>query len=343
MLGYRKGATQKDLARHLGVSQSLVSRVLSGKSDPLGVSPATARRIRHAARTAGYQPSPLATALRGGFTRSFGVVVKDFGDPFFGHLIGELQTLARRHRYALLLTGRESGDLAALSQYVPGGLLILGSDYEPEGLEAHLARGRRAVRIGRGDPREGVSQASMDDTVGLELLLDHLAGLGHRRFGFIGAESAQHRRRGDLLRGMLDARGWGDDAVFHFFALSTPEAERAGLSRIWTLPPEERPTAIVAADDLIAHGVLREATLRGIAVPGRLSLAGIDDLPSSALRVPALTTLRQPIRRMVRSAFAHLLRESPVAPKDVWVRPELVIRESTGPVPGPDTVKGDEE
>lgn len=336
MIRFRRGATQKDLARHLGVSQSLVSRVLSGASDPVGVAPATARRIRRAARTAGYRPSPLAAALRGGSSRTIGVIVKDFDDPFFGYLIGELQSLARQHRHTLLLTGHEAGDLPTLGDYAPGGLLILGSDYEPEGLGAYLDRGRQAVRIGWAPPREGVRQVTMDDTAGLELLVDHLAGLGHRRFGFIGAESPLHRRRGDLLRGLLDRRGWGADAVFHFRPLPTTQAGQAGLSRIWSLPPAKRPTAILSSDDLIAHGVLREATLRGIAVPGQLSLAGIDDLPSSALRVPALTTLRQPIRRMVRSAFDHLLGESPAAAKDVLARPDLVLRESTGPAPGPD-------
>lgn len=331
MFTRRKGATQKDLARHLGVSQSLVSRVLSGKTDPLGISPATARRIRQAARTAGYRPSPLATALRSGSTRMIGVIVKDFDDPFFGHMIGELQELARRHRYTLLLTGHEPEDIGGMNDYAPSGLLILGSDYEVDNLEPCLARGSRVLRIGCAPPRKGVVRVMLDETAGLRLLLDHLAELGHRRFGFVGASLPTHRRRGDLLRGLLDERGWGAGAALYFFDKPTPEAGQAGLTRIWNLPPEERPTALLASDDLAAHGALRQATLLGVAVPGQLSLSGIDDLPSSALRVPALTTLRQPIRRMARSALAYLLRGSEIVSKDIWVQPELVIRESTGP------------
>jgi LacI family transcriptional regulator len=263
------------------------------------------------------------------------VVVKDFDDPFFGHVLGELQTLARRHQYALLLTGPEADDLAMLSKYAPGGLLLLGSDYEPEGLEAFLSGGKRAVRFGWGLPRKGLNCVGMDDAFGLGLLLDHLTGQGHRRFGFIGTDSALHQRRSGLFGDLLSSRGLTSGASFHFFPRSAAEAGREGLNRLWSLPAADRPTALVAADDLVAQGALRAAATRGLSIPRQLSLTGIDDLPSSELSVPALTTIRQPIRRMIRSAFARLLDEGRIPANDCRVRPELILRESTGPAPAP--------
>jgi len=331
MTSHSKAPTQKDLARRLGVSQSLVSRVLTGKADRLGASPTTVKRIRRIAKAAGYRPSPLAAALRGGSTRSFGVVVKDFRDPFFGHVLGELQSLASRHHYALLLTGKEPDDLAALRKYSPDGLIILGSDFEPDGLEAFLNDGKRAVRVGWGKPREGMDRVVMDEVCGLNLLLDCLTGQGHRRFGFLGTDSSLHQRRDGLLRHLLKDRGFETESVFLCIPRPSAEAGREGLKRLWSLPSFTRPTAILAADDLVAHGVLRAAASQGISIPRSLSVTGIDDLPFSELTVPALTTIRQPIRRMIQSVFSCLLKTGTRSPEEIRVKPGFRLRESTGP------------
>jgi pyridoxal phosphate enzyme (YggS family) len=87
----KSAITQKDIARRLGVSQALVSRVLTGNSEKIGVAPATAEKIRAAAAACHYRPSAAALTLKGGPTRTLGVVVKNFEDPFFGHMIGTMQ------------------------------------------------------------------------------------------------------------------------------------------------------------------------------------------------------------------------------------------------------------
>src|SRR2546430_1944796 len=97
--------TQKQIARQLRVSPSLVSRALSGSGTAIRASPRTLERIRKEAARLNYHPNPAALALRGTKTKIIGVVIRNFDDPFFGHIIGELQDLASRDQYSLLLTG----------------------------------------------------------------------------------------------------------------------------------------------------------------------------------------------------------------------------------------------
>src|ERR1035437_1465442 len=91
--------TQKDIAKQLGVSPSLVSRALTGTASDIGASEETVRQIREAATKLHYRPSAAALTLRGSPTKTIGVIVRSFEDPFFGHMIGELQSLAWAKQY----------------------------------------------------------------------------------------------------------------------------------------------------------------------------------------------------------------------------------------------------
>jgi len=112
--------TQTQIAGKLGVSQALVSQALSGRAGEIGASPATVEKIRRTAAEWNYQPSATALALLGAPTRTIGVVVKNFDDPYFGHLIGALQSSARDNRHSLLLTGSGREDLSGLLDHLAG-------------------------------------------------------------------------------------------------------------------------------------------------------------------------------------------------------------------------------
>jgi LacI family transcriptional regulator len=323
--------TQKELARRLGVSQTLVSRVLAGHGESIGAAVATIRRIRLAAAEGGYRPSPAAVALRGGPTRVFGVAVRDFRDPFFGHILGELQELARRHAYTLLLTGGARDDLAAMRGHAPDGLILVGSDFEPEGLGLFLGDRKPVVRIGCGAPRDGVLDVVMDEAAALDALLGHLLGLGHRRIGFLGTDSASSGRRAQVLKEILAARGTAAGITFCRLPMDAAEAGHAGLHRLLDRPRPARPTAVLAAEDTVALGVLRAAATRGLRVPRDLSVTGVDDIPSAGLAVPALTTIRQPVRQMIRAAFDVLSGKRLERAGGIRIRPGLIVRESSGP------------
>ena len=169
--------TQKDIAQRLGVSASLVSRALGGTASGIGASAVTIERIRAEAARLNYHPSAAALSLRGTSTRTIGVVIKNFDDPFFGHIIAELQALASAKNFSLILTGCPPGpearvDIHSLTKYRLDGLIIAGSDFAPEGLESFVSRGIKVVRIGFGPTVPGITNVTVDLEYGLRQLVD---------------------------------------------------------------------------------------------------------------------------------------------------------------------------
>jgi DNA-binding LacI/PurR family transcriptional regulator len=330
--------TQKEIASQLGVSPSLVSRVLTGTADQIGVSGETIQRIREVAAKLHYRPSAAALTLRGAPTMTLGVIVRNFEDPFFGHMIGELQALAWTKEYSLVLTGCPSGngqaiDLASLLKYRLDGVIILGSDFEPEGLDAFPEKGIPVVQIGAGPPRPGFVRVTMDQALGLQQLVAYLTKLGHRDIGYIGDDTPPHLRREKIVQTILRSHDLATrpKALVRVVAHDV-ETGYESMQRLLRQCGELLPTAIIAADDVTAQGALRALYERRIHVPTDLSLAGIDDIPSAKMTIPSLTTLRQPTGELVRRAFQLLTgsaaKSRTQAVSDIVVEPEFVIRES---------------
>jgi DNA-binding LacI/PurR family transcriptional regulator len=330
--------TQKDIARGLGVSPSLVSRVLTGTASDIGASAETVRRILEEAARLNYRPNAAALTLRGTSTKTIGVIIKNFEDPFFGHLIGELQGLAWSEQYSLVLTGcppakDQKVDTAALLKYQLDGVIVAGSDFEPQGLDAFLAKGIPIVQIGNGSRREGLVRIAMDQGFGLEQLVAYLEKLGHRDIGYIGDDTPSNLRREAIVREVLQNHNLRvrPNAIVRVPAHDVATGYEA-MQRLLRQCGELLPTAVIAADDVIAQTALRALFEKRIRVPDDLSLAGVDDIPSARLTVPALTTLRQPIREMVGEAF-YLVTSRPGKAKEqvdgeIVIQPELMVRES---------------
>ncbi len=333
--------TQRDIARRLGVSPSLVSRALAGTAEHIGASAETVRRIREEARRLNYRPSVAALTLRGVPTKTFGVIVKDFQDPFFGSVIGELHALACSRQASLILVGCVPGrvpevDLASLLRYHLDGIVIVGSDFEPIGLDSIPIQGVPLVQIGCNEGRQRVARVRMDQDFGLNEMVGYLKGLGHTDIGYIGNDTPPNLRREKVLREVIDRQ----DLAMRPNAWVTVSAEGSdsgyrAMRRLIQQCGELLPTAVIAADDVIAHMALRALFEAQIRVPRDISLAGVDDIPSSRAMIPSLTTLRQPVLEMVQSAF-QLLTE-PVSNRrtrsatEIVIKPELVTRESCAP------------
>ncbi len=336
--GMKSAITQKDIARRLGVSQALVSRVLTGNSEKIGVAPATAEKIRAAAAACHYRPSAAALTLKGGPTRTLGVVVKNFEDPFFGHMIGTMQRLAVRDGYALLLSGWEASQGEAegqilLRQFRPDGLILCGSDFTPKAVGLFLSEGRPVVQICTGEVVPGVQQVAFDQRAGLDALVRMLVGLGHARFGFVGDDSAPNRRRAAIMRELLQENR---HLPIEFIEVPrTSEGPLRASVKALCQDPLRRPTALIVSDDALAQLVLRALYECGVRVPQDISLAGMDDIPMARLMIPALTTIRQPMEAMVESAFRAVTAGDRPSGKleKIVLAPELMMRESCGPAP----------
>jgi LacI family transcriptional regulator len=330
--------TQKDIAKRLGISTSLVSRALTGTAIDIGVSEETVKRIREEAARLNYHPSAAALTLRGAPTKTLGVIVKDFGDPFFGHMLEELQSLAWAKQYSLLVTGcvpehRQHVDLTSLLKYQLDGVIIAGSFFEPDGLDAFLLKGVPVVQIGCGNPRKNIVRLFMDEEFGLAQLIGYLKKLGHSEIGYVGADSPAKLRREDMLRAILKREGLavrpdafvrvaGDDLDAGYRAMKELLRRCNGLL----------PTAVIAADDLIAQTALRALFEHRVRVPERMSLVGVDDIPSARMTIPSLTTIHQPIREMIQQAFDRLTKRgkrlTSRGVREIVVKPQLIIRES---------------
>jgi LacI family transcriptional regulator len=334
----KKGITQKEIARQLGISQALVSRALGGTAGAIDASPVTVEKIRRAAAHLNYSPNAAALTLKGAPSRTLGVIVKNFDDPFFGHMIGVLQTLARRQHYALLLVGWEQGNSASseemmLRKYQPDALIVCGSDYCPPAAQAFLDAGKPVVQIGLGKVVRGVRQVAVDEVAGMKELVGFLVEKGHLRIGYVGDASVPQLRRENCLRATVkDKSLMVRPEWFVRLGESSDRAVKEAMDHLMEQGMRHVPSALIAADDVMAQRVMRALYDRGIRVPEEISLAGIDDIPAAKMMIPALTSIHQPVEEMVRQAFQWVTGVRGKENGVMVVAPSLVIRESCGPV-----------
>ncbi len=326
--------TQKDIAARAGVSVSLVSRALAGRAEAIGISPATVAKVRQAARELGYTPNASARMLKGAASRTVGVVVYDFEDPFFGPVIRELQRCSHARHYSLVLGGFEQRqvwdlDVTALLKHQIDGLIIIGSGHDVEWTAPFAAKGVRLVRIGHGPARPGLQSFEADDVNGMTALAAGLQAKGYHRLGFVGADQPMHRMRYAHFRRAWRAMGGDSRGSLqpYFSTARLWEAGRDAGQHLASTPPS-RPDAIVAASDVVALGVLRALAERGLAVPADCAVTGYDDIPAAALTVPALTTVRQPVIALARAAFDWIIAPTGPRPGRTVLAPAPVWRES---------------
>jgi len=338
----------RDIARATGVSQSTVSRVLSGTATAVPIADRTRTRVLEAARQVGYRPNPLARGLRGSRTMLLGVIVRDITDPFFAGAVEAASVEASRHGYNIVLGhAHESADEAValwaiLEARHCDAILFLGDLQDRPALIADLQSQRLpVVALWHGSRESGFPTVSVDNQAGISAAVDHLVELGHRRIAFAGRKPlGDIREREEAYLASLERHGLPSLPAYRMEASNSFDGGANALERLVSL--DDPPSAIVAATDVIASGILHAAQRRGLRVPADLSVTGFDDIPFAAFSVPALTTVRMPTQEMVASAVdvaidtleGRLRGGADVHPV---LQPELVVRASTGPAPGPGT------
>ena len=330
----------RDIAGVIGVSQSTVSRVLSGTPTAVPIAEATRQRVIETAERLGYRPNPLARALRGAPTMLLGVIVRDITDPFFAAAIEAASLEANRRGYNVVLghAHRSADEAEALWAILEArhcdALLFLGDLRDrPDLIEDLQSTSIPVVAVWHGSRESGIPTVSVDNRGGIAAMVDHLAALGHHRIAFAGP-----RRLGDITE-----REEAYVASVHGHGLTIPEAYRLEAANDYAggveafdrlMELDQPPTAIVAPTDVIAIGMLHAAQRRGLHVPQDVSVSGFDDIPVAAVSVPALTTLRMPTEAMIRAAIDLAIGgDDEVADFHPVLEPELVVRASTGPAP----------
>ncbi len=328
--------TQADVARRAGVSRALVSIVFR---DLPGASPSNRDHIRAVAAEIGYLPDQRAQLLGRKRTGVLGVCYSLTHD-FHGTMVEQLYAAAEQQGFGLVLSGfgtsrSEETAITSLLAYRCEGLVLVGSGARLPLLE-RVARQVPTVVALRGVRRPYVGVVRSDDLLGSRSATGHLLELGHRRLLHIDgvrAAGAADRRRGFRTAVEL-ARADGAE-----LAGGSTEADgvRAGERLVERLGEPDRPTGVVVFNDHAAVGVLAAVRRAGFRVPQDLSVVGFDDARLAGVPGVDLSTVRQDTVTLARSAIAQLGARSAdpaVTASETVVRPELVVRGTTGPPPG---------
>lgn len=296
----------RDVAELAAVSQSTVSRVLSNTgSGGIPISEETARRIHDAVKQLGYHPNLAARSLRGQTTSLIAMMVADISNPYYHQMARTVQDVARSHGYDVLLANCEHDQ--QLEQHFIEGIIrrpvdgVILTPYHLTANDVEMLTQRTGVQVvilGQHVDCDGVDTVFADDgAASYEAMRWLIEERGHRRIAFIDVPGTRpgDRRRSAYRRALIDA---GIDAPAEYVQagdFSTESGERA-MHALMALP--QPPTAVFAANDLMALGCLMATTNLGLSVPGDVALVGFDDIPEAARVCPPLTTIAQFPREM---------------------------------------------
>ncbi len=348
------GVTIYQVAREAGVSPSTVSNFLNGR--PGRMLPQTRVRVADTIARLGYRPNRAARQLRTGRIQVIGLVVPSVANPFWGSFARYLERAALADGYHVLLCNserepdRERQYLEELWADGIRGVVLCSSLPSLDHVLPLVDAGLSLVAFDRtaqvGDP-DVLVNISVDNVFGAHLATAHLIQLGHRRIAFVSGSLRSVNRR-ERFRGFtdaLEAAGLDPAEAITWSGSAQQEShgdwdlDAAGLGRAAAralLQDDDRPTAIVAINDMCALGVSAGIRDAGLRVGQDVSVVGFDDIVLADLAAPPLTTVRQPIADMAAAAFQHLrsqIDQAEHAPsQSLLLRPELVVRASTGPV-----------
>lgn len=327
-------ATIYDVAARAGVSISTVSLVLNV---PGKVSPGTAERVRQAIDELGFVPKTEAVARARRGVGRIGVLAPFSSYPSFARRLNGVFRAVRGQPDEVVVFDQRSAAETSLLSSLPltrrlDGLLVMALPLDDD-LAAGLIR-RRLPTVLVESVRPGFSTVVIDDVAGGRMVADHLVARGHRRLAFVGERQQSHAyvsQSESRLRGFREGlAAAGVDLPADQVRLVRHSADAAGAAAGELLDRLDPPTAVFAHDDLLAAGVWRAATGRGLAVPADLAVVGFDD--SDLAEHLGLSTVRQPLEESGQVAAELLLarlRDPAATTRDVALALTLVPRASS--------------
>jgi LacI family transcriptional regulator len=334
--------TLRDVAHHVGVHPSTVSRALNPETRHM-VTGEIAAKVAEAAQSLGYRPNPMAYSLKTNRSLTVGVIIPDLTNPLFPPIIRGVEDELGKHGYTAVIANtdndfdRERVILDRMRARRVDGLILATARRDDPLLAEYRADGVPLVLVNRDVDDHSIRSVINDDVEGIRLAIAHLAGLGHRRIADIAGPQALSTgfQRHQAYRDAMAARGLEiDDGLIMFCDAYSVEAGRRAMSGL--IASRRDFTASLAGNDLIALGcydALREA---GLNCPDDISIVGFNDMPFIDKMAPPLTTVRIRHYDIGAQAARVLLSEmdngEELSDEQIRLPCELIIRGSTASI-----------
>lgn len=326
----------KELAAHLGLSLTTVSRVVNEDAAAYRISAITQERVLKAAALLNYRPNAFARGLRKKRSFTIGVMVPEISEGYSACVLSGIEdALLHQHFFYFVVSHRHRPELLRdyprllLSRAVEGIIAVDTPirDQLPVPVVAVSGHSRK----------NGVLTIELDHLTAARYALSHLSELGHKRIAFIRGQtfsSDTHTRWQAICKVCAQLKIRIDPDLVVRLEGTAPGSE-PGYAATRRLIEKKAPfSAIFAFNDVSAIGAITALHDAGIKVPHDVSVVGFDDIPSAASFHPSLTTVRQPLYEMGQSAALNLLQliretSSELARPPIFVSPELIRRQST--------------
>ena len=328
--------TIKDVAREAGVSIATVSRVFN---DSAVVSEGTRQNVRAVAERLNYWPNGAARSLITNRTQAIGVLLPDLFGEFYSEILRGMDCTARKTGLHLLVSSShaDAKELVAALRSTRGridGLIVMAPDIDASAAIRATAAALPMVLIDAFSGIEGCDSVAIANQAGAYSVVRHLVRLGHRRVATITgpARNADARQRLEGYRAALVESGADGSRELEIAGNFTEPSGYEAVARLLALHP--RPTAVFAANDYMAIGVLGALSDAGVRVPEDIALAGFDDIAMACYLNPPLTTVHVDAYRLGERAVEKLLERSHPrrgrAAQHEVLPTTLVIRSSCG-------------
>ncbi|CAN7376001.1 LacI family transcriptional regulator [Bosea sp. LjRoot90] len=347
-----RDATVLDVAREAGVSKATAARVLGGYSV---TSPAVRDKVMTAARSLNYRPNEVARSMTTGRSRTIGVIVADVENPYFGLAVRGISDVARAEGFDVILANsgedveRERDAIRMLLGKRVDGLIVTPASVHDTGhLRAVEASGRPIVLLDRYIPSMSVDTVVADDRAAGAAVARRLTEAGHRRIGYVSATACDDPvYRGphqlhlstvrDRIEGFLEAAaqaGGGGCERYVRLGVNRLGGGPKIVADLMALP--DRPTALIASDNVVALELFKALRALGIAIPRDLSLIAFHDADWTSVTTPSITVIAQPCYELGSESAAALVRRArgdTTVGRRIILQTRLIERESVIPPP----------
>jgi LacI family transcriptional regulator len=328
--------TLEDIARISGVSRSTVSRVINGNPN---VKDHTRTKVMDVIQSINFQPNLAARSLAAGHTNVIGMVIpigvsSIFSDPYFPLLIQGVSSTCNALGYSVMLWLAEpEHERTTINQILYsgliGGVLVSSMSMEDPLIDRLYESNHPFITIGRHPINENINYVDVDNCAGAYQATMYILRTGHRRVATITGMMSSVGGK-DRYQGYLDALHERGLPLIPELVAEGEYSDGSGYLAMKKLLPH-KPDAVFVASDAMAFAAMRAIQEAGLHIPEDIAVVGFDDIPTSAISQPPLTTVRQPIQRtgsLAAEMLVDMIQHPDPQPRRIVLPTELVIRSS---------------